>query len=421
MFSTSLTTKALRKILFLLFALFVIPLGWSQTDLVEISGIVKSSKNKKPLVNAEVSVPNTNIGTVTNADGFFSLKFPQEKITNGLKIDLIGYEAKNIALPGDENSRNNLRIFLTPSGKVLEEILVLGGDPKEIVATALAKIPDNYSLNDNIFQGFYRETVQKGSRYISVSEAMIDLLKRPYSRRDIRGEKISINKGRRLLSPKSSDTLSIKLMDGPFLPINFDAVKNGNHLFTEDEIDYYDFTMLPSTTIDNRLHYSIGFKPKVDLSYPLHNGTFYIDAESFTISRVEFALDMKDKSKITQSILQKKPSGLRFNPIEVSGTVTYKNIDGKSYINYITTKIKFKCDWKKRLFSSTYTSIAEMVMVDRKDTTHAKTKFAETYGKRKIFSDLVENYWEPDFWKDYNIIEPSESLEKAVKKLKKKL
>lgn len=397
----------------------ILPAVAAPVNLMEVTGKVRDSKNKKPLVNAEISLPGTNIGTVTNSDGFFSLKFPEEKITNGLKIDLLGYESSTIEIPKDEKYQKNLKIFLTPSGKVLEEVLVLGGDPKEIIAIALAKIPDNFSREDNIFQGFYRESVQKGNRYISISEAMVDLLKRPYTHRDTRGEKISIYKGRRLLSPKNSDTLAIKLMDGPLIPINFDAVKNGNHLFTNEEIDNFSFKMLPPTTLNNRLHYSIEFQPRIESIYPLHSGVFYIDAESFTVSRVEFSLDMKDKSKVTRSILQKKPLGLRFTPLEVSGVVTYKTSEGKSHINYVSTKIRFKCDWKKRLFSSSYTSVAEMVMVDRNDSPDAKSKFAETYGKRKIFADMVDYYWEPDFWKDYNILEPTESLEKAVNKLKK--
>ena len=411
----------MNRIIFLFLILFVVSFSnaWGESKVIEVSGKVKNSKNKKPLASAEVSIPFTNIGTVTNSDGFFTLKFPSEKISNGIKVDLLGFEALTLPLPEDENSRKNLDILLAPSGKVLDEVLVLGGDPKDIVASALSKIPKNYSLQDNIFQGFYRETIRKGNRYISISEAIVDLLKKSYSHRDSRGEKVSIHKGRRLLSPKSSDTLSIKLMDGPLIPIYFDAVKNGDHLFTNDEIDNFKFTMKPVATIDNRPHYTIEFKPRVDLSYPLHNGVFYIDAESFTISRVEFELDMKDKNKVVQNILKKKPFGLRFNPIEVSGVVTYKTSEGKSYINYISSTIKFKCDWKKRLFSSTYTTVAEMVMVDRSDSPQVKSQFAESYGKRKIFSDMVDNYWEPDFWNDYNIIEPTESLEKAVDKLRR--
>ena len=32
---------------------------------------------------------------------------------------------------------------------------------------------------------------------------------------------------------------------------------------------------------------------------------------------------------------------------------------------------------------------------------------------------FVDEYWNPDFWGNYNIIEPTESLEHAVDKLKK--
>ena len=81
--------------------------------------------------------------------------------------------------------------------------------------------------------------------------------------------------------------------------------------------------------------------------------------------------------------------------------------------------MRFKCDWKKRLFSSTYTSHAEMVMVDRNNYKDLNSNFNDSFGSRKIFSDLVENYWDENFWNDYNIIEPTESLEKAVDKLRK--
>ena len=42
-----------------------------------------------------------------------------------------------------------------------------------------------------------------------------------------------------------------------------------------------------------------------------------------------------------------------------------------------------------------------------------------TEGEKQVFYDLVDEYWNEDFWKTYNIIEPTESLEHAVNKLKK--
>ena len=407
-----------NPVIYLIFiiAAAIVSLPMKAAPLVEISGKVKNVKNKKVIPNVSVSVAGTNISTVTNDDGFFLLKIPESKTGNGLKIEQLGFQTKNLS--GKELTPDKeLTVFLEPSGKVLKEVFVLGGDPKEIVEEALKKIPVNYADNENLFSGFYRETIQKGSRFVNISEAVVDVLKKPYSRRNIQGEKVGIHRGRSIISPNPKDTLAVKLMGGPFMPVMLDAVKNGDHLFEIEEINNFDFKMEQGALIDDRMHYVISFKPKVSLHYPLNSGTFFIDGEDLTISRVEFSLDMKDKGKATRSILQKKPSGLNFKPLEVSGVVTYRNIDGKAYINYISSKIRFKCDWKKRLFSSTYTTFAEMVMVDRVESPDKSQKIKDSFGNRKIFSDYVEKYWDEDFWKDYNIIEPTESLEKAVEKL----
>ena len=413
--------NSLHKILvitsILILAIFSNPaMVKADSQTVEFSGVIKNEKNKKAIGNVSVTVPGTNIGTVTNSDGFFKLKIPASSVKNGIKIEQIGYQ--NLEMPLDHRNPS-LQIFLQPSAKELKEVLVLGGNPRDIVEAAIKKIPQNYSDKDDLFSGFYRETVQKGNRFISISEAMVDILKRPYDRRTTRGEKVKINRGRKLVSPKPADTLGVKLMGGPYIPLALDAVKNGDHLFTIEEIDNFQFRMEGGETIDGRPHYSISFRPTADLPYPLNQGTLYIDGENLSISRVEFQLDMKDKAKVTRSILQKKPMGLKFKPLEVSGIVTYITVDGKSYINYISSKMRFKCDWKKRLFSSTYTSHAEMVMVDRNNYKDLNSNFNDSFGNRKIFSDLVENYWDENFWNDYNIIEPTESLEKAVDKLRK--
>ena len=132
-----------------------------------------------------------------------------------------------------------------------------------------------------------------------------------------------------------------------------------------------------------------------------------------------FELDMSDKEKATQFVLKRKPSGLRFNLQGVSFLVTYRQQDGKTYLNYLRNTVRFKCDWKKRLFASTYTTSTEMVMVDREEQPEEGIKSRDSFKQGEIFYDKVDEYWNEDFWKDYNIIEPTESLESAVKKLKK--
>ena len=411
-----------RSIIYVITFIFsiLLPLTSFSQGIVNYSGKVRNNKTKKPMEYVSLTVPGTNISTVTNAEGYFSLKVPEEELSQGIKVEQIGYQSRIFTREELSVNSDNLNLFLKSSDKPLKEVIVLGGDPREIVEMALEKIPENYSDKNNLFSGFYRETVKKGSRFVSISEAMVDVLKKPYWERNIHGDLVNINKGRSLLSQKASDTLGVKLAGGPYMSIVLDVVKNGDHLFHADEIGYYDFKMEPAIMIDDRLHYAISFKPKVSLSYPMNSGILFIDADNKAISRVEFELDMKDKTKVTNAILQKKPRGLNFKPQEVSGIVTYKLINGKSYLNYISSKIRFKCDWKKRLFSSGYTTVAEMVMVDRDDNPEKHRKFKDKFNQWKVFSDVVGDYWEEDFWKDYNIIEPTESLEKAVIKLKKK-
>lgn len=184
---------------------------------------------------------------------------------------------------------------------------------------------------------------------------------------NIAGDRVQIVKGRRLVSQRSSDTLAVKIVGGPTLPIVFDFVKNEDALFALKELNYYNFKMEPTVTIDNRRQFVISFKPKVKVDYALYSGNVYIDQETQSFTRAEFSLDVSDKEKATRVILYKKPRGLHFKPQEIEFIVTYKYQDGLSYLNYIRTKTRFKCAWKRRLFSSGYTVYAEMVMVDRDD------------------------------------------------------
>ena len=110
--------------------------------------------------------------------------------------------------------------------------------------------------------------------------------------------------------------------------------------------------MAESMLIDNRMQYVINFRPKVILMYALLYGKLYIDRERLSFTRIEMSLDMQNKSKATTAILYKKPLGLRFKPQELSYLVTYKDVDGKTYLNYIHNTIRFKCDWKRKLFST---------------------------------------------------------------------
>lgn len=391
----------------------------ADASFVTISGTVKDKDSKKSLGNVSISLDASHIATVSNNDGTFSLTIPMTSANGKIKAEQLGYFSRTISLSDLPANGKDITILMTSSAKMLKEVVVRSGKPDEIVAEALKKIPVNYSHDKNLFTAFYRETVQKGKRYIGVSEAIVDVFKTPYTHRMNNGERVQIKKGRRLISQNNRDTLSVKIVGGPTLPVIIDFVKNRDFLFGYDDLAYYNFKMEKPVSIDDRMQYVIRFTPKVKLDYALCHGLLYIDQETLSFSKAEFELDMSDRSKATNAILRKKPHGLHFKPQEVAFTVTYRLEDGVSYLNYIKTNTRFKCDWKRRLFSSGYTTCAEMVMVDRIDNPAEGISRKLAFGNNDIFYDAVTDYWDADFWKGYNIIEPTESLDKAVIKLKK--
>lgn len=416
--------QLIEWILLVVFWLSVIP-GWSQektpfaeeNTYITVSGVVKDKQNRKTLEYVNVSVPGRSVGTVTNADGEFSLKIEDAEMVFALEISHIGYHNNRVRL--DKEHLSDLKIYLTPHANMLNEIVVYAHNPRLIVEEAIRKIPVNYSNKNNMLTGFYRETVQKGRRYINISEAIIDVYKTSYEDMTTTRDRVQVLKGRRLLSQKVSDTLGVKLAGGPTLSIYVDIVKNQDALLDMETLNYYDFFMEEPVQIDNRQQYVISFRLRVVLPYALYYGKLYIDRDKLSFTRAEFSLSMDNKVKAVQAILAKKPYGLRFKPQELSFLVTYKDMDGKTYLNYIRNRIRFKCDWKRKLFSTGYTVLSEMVATDRKENNVAIIPGKMAFHQKDAFYDKVDEYWSEDFWDSYNIIEPTESLENAVHKLKK--
>lgn len=417
--------KPMKRTIILLLASLI--LGWllpikaQNAGEVIISGIVKDKDSRKKLENVNIAVIGSNVGTVTNADGAFTLKVSQSEIKQGLLASYIGYMNTRVSV--DEIMKvqgNQLVITMRPSTEWLNEVNVFGGKPRDLVEKAIAKIGQNYSDKDNLYAAFYRETVQKGRRYIGVAEAVMDVYKTDYKDRRTVRDRSKLIRGRRLMSQRSKDTLSVKVAGGPLVSIYLDIVKNGEDLLNITNLQCYDFIMDKPVLIDNRMQYVVAFVPRMNLEYALYMGKLYIDQETLSFTRAEFEMDVSDKAKAVRTILQKKPAGLRFKPLAVTYLVTYRQQGNKTYLNYIRNDVRFKCDWKKRLFSSTYTTSSEMVMVDREEEIVDPIKAKNSFKYREVFYDVVDEYWDADYWEDYNIIEPTESLESAVNKLRKR-
>ncbi len=387
-------------------------------EFFTVGGTVRDASSGRHLPNVSVVVPGSRVGTVTNADGTFSIKIRHDLGAGELEFSHLGYRLRRIALDGAD--RADVEVSLTPDAITLPGVTVVNEEARRLVERAIERIESNYSDRASLLTGFYRETIQKRSSYVDIAEAVVEIYRRPYSDR-IRNDRLRLVKGRRLASPRPNDTLAVKLQGGPNFYLMCDIVANRQLLFEAKELDNYLFRLEEPAVIDDRPHYTVSFEPAVIFDeYALFVGRLYIDRETLTISRAEYGLDMSNRAKVSSMILRRKPASLRFNPGEVSYVLTYRQREGRSYLYYIGTRIRFRCDWRRRLLATNYTVSSETVITDGREADVAPIPSRESFRGDQSLADRVGDFHGDEFWEDYNIIAPTESLEAAVDRLKRR-
>ena len=383
-----------------------------------ISGKV-TDLNGQPLAHVSVMVEGTEVQTVTNEDGQFTLKMHEQP--HRLRLSHIGYKTRHIAL--EQGATEQLRIRMQSNTIELSEVLVSVNDPLSILKAAMARIEKNYPNEPELMRCFYRETARRGSRFISVAEAVTEMYKSDYYYGPER-DAVAILKGRRLMSMKARDTLGVKVQGGPVLPLMVDLAKNREYVLNEENIAHYKLSMEVPVKIADRAQYVINMEPDGIQFYPIMKGRVFVDQETLTFTRAELQLDMRDWRAASDYMLVHKPFGLRFRPRELTMTIVYNTDEqGIAHMSYVRNEMRFNCDWKRRLFASPFTTVCEMVVTDRQQKGDGvkRPRGRSSFGLRDRFYDKVEYFDDPDFWADYNIIEPTESLENAIDKLKKRV
>lgn len=401
----------------MLVACFGMANAQSANDYATVSGIVKDSKTKDVISFASISIPNTNIGTVSNSEGEFTLKIPRTMNAQEFEIRHIGYANSTFKI--QEANGKPLQCFVEPHVLSLQEVVVRPESPDMLVRMAINNVRNNYAIDPSMMKAFYRETIKQRRDYLSISEAVVDIYKTGYT--SYENDRVKIFKGRKGTNIKKADTLLVKLQGGPTVALLLDIVKNPDYLFSPEAILDYKYELSGVVNIDNKLNYIITFAPVNNSQpYPLFNGKLYINQETLALTMAEFNMDISDKTKAESFFIKKKPIGLKMTPSATSYLVSYKmQPNGRYYVNYVRNEMKFKADWKKRWFNSYYTVMSEMAITDINKTDIAKIPNDETFKANMVLNDRIQDLQDENFWGSNNIIEPEQSIQNAIKKIAK--
>lgn len=382
-----------------------------------IKGHVFDNQDKKPVPYASVGIQEDNIGTITNADGFFILKLPAKFAGASLLVSHLGYQ--NQKIPIRLLNEQQVDIFLIRRIISIQEVIIRYVDPVALIVKAMQQRPANNNLNPVYMTTFYREGVQKNGRMLSYSEAVFKVYKSSFEYNE-QSDQVKLLKSRNIQNINQQDTLLLKLKAGIQASLQLDIVKCIPTFLDEPEFDSYTFSYADIISFNAQNVYAITFVQKKHVEEPLYTGTLFVDKESFAILGAEFEINPKYLNQAANYLIVKKSRKLIVKLEKIKYSISYMNYNGRYYLNHARCDITLKTRIRNHLSSDNFSTFLETA------TCHLDTANVTRFGKQEVikpnvvFSDASYVYDEA-FWGDYNIIAPEEKLNEALSRITSKI
>lgn len=419
-----LPSFCLRYLLFFVITSINLTLVFGQQvpPFFQLKGKIANVNTKKKLKHVSLQVVNTNISTVTNRNGEFLLKVPNNIKKTDLEIEVssIGYQNKVITV--NALSEPKSIVYLTPVLTYDLEAVQINQykNAYELVKKVFELRAQNYSNQKTVITSFFRETIKKRRKNISLSEAVLDIYKQPYN--TSKSDFIKLIRARKKTNYKKLDTVTFKLQGGPYNVLYTDLVKYPEYIFSLPELKNYNFTLGEVTEINGDQIQAVFFEQKTGITSPLYYGKLYINKNQLAVVKADFSLNVSNQQEASQLFIKKKPANVSIHPLTINYTINYRNKNDIWFYSYSKAELSFKVKKRKKLFNSIYTMSIEMATTDWKLTKN-KSNW-DNIGKIKksiIMADATVGFSEPKFWGAYNVIEPEKSIETAIKKIQRQL
>ncbi|MBQ7222071.1 MAG: carboxypeptidase-like regulatory domain-containing protein [Bacteroidales bacterium] len=413
----------MKKLFTLLFFAFLTCSSAFAQDYYVVWGKVTDTVDGEPVYLSSVTLSKTNIATVTNADGVFSLKIPIiESRGASVEISHLGFITATVSIEELLNTtqKNPLPIKLTKTTIMLDPATIVALEASTVVNEAFYRVRQNYSRDYEVMTAFYRETIKKNNnKYLSMCEAILDISKAPYE--SIVSDRVGIYKGRGSVNYNSADTLFINYQGGVTGTLELDVVKDPFiGVYMTDVHKSYDFKFDVPAVIDNRNFYVINFNQKPTVDVPLYKGKIYIETETFAVGRIEFSINSARFPEVVSNYVVKHPRDTKFELDDTDYIINYKESEGKWYYDYGRMEINISGKKKNNLFKARYKIVSELAVTD-----HYEGKLEIDQENRLTYRDIlqskIDSFTDENFWEGYNVIEPDRSIDQILNTIVKQL
>lgn len=393
------------------------PARIDSVKVITVKGQVFEGQTKKPLPFVTIGIVDKNIGTVSNYDGYFSLKLPSSFIGSTITISHLGYKSQ--VIPIKLLTDQKVDIFLETEFISIQEVIIRNIDPKEVVKKVLQNRSVNYANTPVYITSFYREGVLKNSKYLNYSEAVIEVFKSPYTR-GFDSDQVKLLKSRKVVNIDQKDTLILKIKAGLRSGLELDIMKSLPDFIDPEYMDSYNYSKIDIVSINSRNAYAIAFEQKETVTDPLYKGTLYVDMESFALISADFEVNPKYLKDADNLYIIKKSRKYNVTPEKVNYSISYNLWNGKYYINHIRSDLKINYKKRFHLFSNDFHVFLELASCQFDTLNVQRFTKEERFKTNTVFVDTKFSFDE-DFWGDYNTITPEEKISQALSRISTKM
>ncbi|GIQ59138.1 hypothetical protein Flavo103_22740 [Flavobacterium collinsii] len=387
-------------------------------DSFSISGTVKDSKSDAMIVNADLYLLNCNKSVVSNSEGNFQFNISKGSFNDKLIISALGYLSDTIMVSQLEKLQSeqlHIKLDREANAQVsLNETVVVSSKKKSktlsaatILQKARANIENNYYQKPFNQKFFFRSQTNKDGIAVMNEEASINT----YSpngvkvsddaaanyfgeilqfRKKLNAETIENWKGIGYFGVVIFRNIMLSNQNLLYETKDFELKKEGTTTYGGKNVYVISFTNLNPTV------FSTGFgnpAPKSAI------GFIYIETDSFAIVKFEqYVVLKRDRSNDSDDIWIE--SSLKI-------TQTYKNVNGRYFINYCNEKVEsnyYSLVAKKQIstVNSNYDLMSEDIITENVSV------IKRPIDRLKLDAKVNEDV---EYWKNNNLILESKKLE----------
>jgi hypothetical protein len=374
-------------------ALLIILSLFTKAQNVTVRGFILDKDNNQPLSLCAIQVKNSQLGALSEDNGFFELPLPVTNLTDSLKISFIGYLSKTISIAGYKQG-DTLRIFLETAIETKQEAVIIAENAKGVLLKAINNLKQNLFRDSLIQTGFYRQFHKENGKYVRLLESDVSVAinaKDPFMYAF--HEQIQINQQRRSENYETNgdvhgDHLVDLLKENPFS-------YNKTTFLNPKNLDFF----APKFEHEDSAGYIIKTQYKESSSAKLERARIWVEKGTYAITRIE---------------VEKFP-----NPYYVKGKYAYdsrwKLLNEKDVVQLTKYKGRFVVSSLERVYNddvlNRQTGQVDYVVEEtfdlyfyNYDDANVSTKIKN--GKYHDFTSLyTANYnYNDQFWNNYSML-----------------